>query len=117
MQANLMQPAVQPYLKLVQSNTELLTRFWMSPEVMSQSLANVQSMLQQGQGSARNLVQSNAFAHLVQDMLKNFTEFMMEVGRSATSVIAQGQAQMVRQAEEVSANVDDVSEVSRRRSR
>ena len=115
MQDNIMQPAMQPFIKLVQANMELLTKF--SPEVISQSVANAQNLFQQGQGSATNLVQSNAFAQLMQGMLKNYTEFMMELGQSGMAVLAQSQAAMTRQAQEVSENVIDASEARARRTR
>jgi hypothetical protein len=117
MQENVMQTALQPFIKLAQANMELLNRFSMSPEMISQSVANAQSLFQQGQGSAANLVQSNAFAQLTQGMLKNYTEFMMELGQSWMAVLAQGQATMVRQVQEISEYVVDASEPRGRRTR
>ena len=114
MQDNVMQPAMQPFIKLAQANMELLTKF--SPEVISQ-LTNAQNLFQPGQGSATDLVQSNAFAQLMQGMLKNYTEFMMELGQSGMAVLAQSQAAMMRQAQEVSENVVDASEARGRRTR
>jgi hypothetical protein len=115
MQDNVMQPAMQPFIKLAQANMELLTKF--SPEVISQSVANAQNLFQQGQGSATNLAQSNAFAQLMQGMLKNYTEFMTELGQSGMAVLAQSQAAMMRGAQDVSENVIDASEARGRRTR
>jgi len=117
MQDNVMQTAMQPFIKLAQANMELLTKFSMSPELISQSVANAQSLFQQGPGAATSLVQSDAFAQLTQSMLKNYTEFMMELGQSWMAVLAQGQAAMMRQAQEVSENVVDASEARGRRTR
>ena len=50
-------------------------------------------------------------------MLKNYTEFMLELGQSWMAVLAQGQAAMMRQAQEVSQNVVDASEARGRRTR
>jgi len=116
MQDNVMQTAMQPFIKLAQANMELLTKF-SAPEVISQSVANAQSLFQQGPGAATSLVQSDAFAQLTQSMLKNYTEFMMELGQSWMAVLAQGQAAMMRQAQEVSQNVVDASEARGRRTR
>ena len=116
MQGNAMQPAMQPFTKLAQANMELLTKLSTSPEVISQ-LANAQNLFQQGQGSATNLVQSNAFAQLMQGTLKNYTEFMMELGQSGMAVLAQSQVAMMRQAQEVSENLVDASEARGRRTR
>ncbi len=117
MQDNLMQAAMQPFIKLTQANMELLARFSMSPEVVSQSIADAQNVLQQGRASATTLVQSNAFAQLMQGMLKNYTEFVMEAGQSTMAVLTQGQAALMRQAEEASSNVVDASEARSRRPR
>ena len=116
MQDNVMQPAMQPFIKLAQANMELLTKFSTSPELISQ-WANAQNLFQPGQGSATNLDQSNAFAQLMQGMLKNYTEFMMELGQSGMSVLAQSQAAMTRQAQEFSENVVDASHAPGRRTR
>ena len=47
--------------------------------------------------------------------VKNYTDFMMELGQSWMAVLAQGQAAMMRQAREVSENVVDASEARGRR--
>ena len=117
MQDNLMQAAMQPFIKLTQANMELLTKFSMSPEVISQSMAGAQNAFQQGRETATTLVQSNAFAHLLQGMLKNYTEFMMEAGQTGMAALTQGQAAMMRQAQEASDNVVDASEARGRRAR
>jgi hypothetical protein len=116
MQDNIMQTAMQPYIKLVQSNMELLAKFSMSPEVVAQAAAGAQSLLQQGQDSGSNLLQSGsnlmqsrAFAQLVQGMLKNYTEFLTDVGQTGMTLLAQGQAAMTRQIQEASEQVMDAA--------
>ncbi len=117
MQDNVMQTAMQPFIKLAQTNMELLTRFSVSPEAVSQSVANLQSLFRKGPGAATSLVQSDAFAQLTQSMLKNYTEFVMALGQSWMAALAHGQAAMMRQAQEVSENVVDASEAPGRRTR
>jgi hypothetical protein len=117
MQDNLMQTAIQPFLKLGQANMELLTQFSLSPQALSQSFANVQNLFQPGQAPAANLLQSNAFAQLAQGLLKNYTEFMLELGQSSLAVINQGQAQMMGRAQDAAESVIDVSETSDTRGR
>jgi hypothetical protein len=90
MQDNVMQTAIQPFIKLTQANMDLLTKFSMSPEAIPQ---------------------------LMQGMLKNYTEFMMELGQSGMAVLAQGQAAMMRQVQEASENVVDASGARGRRTR
>lgn len=111
------QPAFQPFVKLAQSNMELLTKFSSSPEVMSQSMATAQSLVQQGQESAMNLIRSNAFGHMAQGFIKNYTEFLMELGQSTMTVFTLGQAAMMRQAQDATTNVVDASTVAARRAR
>jgi hypothetical protein len=90
MQDNVMQTALQPFIKLTQANMDLLTKFSMSPEAIPQ---------------------------LMQGMLKNYTEFMTEVGQSGMAALAQGQAAMMRQVQEASETVVDASEARARRTR
>jgi len=116
MQANVMQFPIQPFIKLVQSNMELLSKYSMSPEVISQAMTHAQSLFQQGQGAATNLSQSSSFALLMQGMLKNYTEFMAEMAQSGMAMLAQGQAAMVQKAQEA-ADVVDASSARARRTR
>ena len=117
MQDNVIQPAMQPFIKLAQANMELLTRFSLSPEAVSQSTMAAQNLMQQAQQTAASLFQSNAFAQLTQGMLKNYTEFMTQCSQSAMVSLAQGQAAMVARANEVTGNVVDAAEARGRRSR
>ena len=45
------QTPMQPFIKLVQSNMALLTRFSLSPEVVSHAMANAQSLFQRERGA------------------------------------------------------------------
>ena len=117
-QTNLMQTAIQPFIKLGQANMELLTQFSLSPQALAQSMSNVQSLFQPGQAAAApQLLQSGAFAQLAQGLLKNYTEFMLELGQSSMAVFAQGQAQMMSRAQDAAEGVIDVSESSETRGR
>ena len=112
-----MQAQAQPLLKLVQANMDLLTQFSTSPEVTSQATANASQLLQPGAASAMNLVQSGAFVHLMQGMLKNYTEFLMEVGQSTMAMMSQGQAALLRQTQEATDGVIEATETRGRRAR
>ena len=111
---DLMQTAMQPYLKLVKANLGLLTTYSSTPEVMAQAAASAQSLLQQGHESAANLVQSKAFAQLAQGMLQNYTEFLTEVGQAGMEMLAQGQAAMLRQVQGASEQVVETSQTGKR---
>ena len=86
------QPALQPFIKLAQSNMELLTNFSQSPEVAAQAASNVQNLFQQAQASSSKVLQSSAFAQLMQGMLKNYTEFMAEITQGGMAMMASNAA-------------------------
>ena len=113
MQDRLMHAQAQPFIKLAQSNMELLTRFSSSPEMTAQAT----SLFQQATESATKLMQSGAFARMMQGMMKNYSEFLMELNQSSMELMSQGQAAMVRQVQEASEGVIDVTDSRVRRSR
>jgi hypothetical protein len=118
MQNNLTQTAMQPFVKLVQSNMALLTQFSMSPEAFSQAMASAQSLAKGEQpASASNMLQSSAFAELMQGMIKNYTEFMTEVGQSGMAMLAQGQAAMLQKVQDANDSVAEATQGRGRRAR
>jgi uncharacterized protein YjgD (DUF1641 family) len=117
MQDHLMQAQTQPFVKLAQANMDLLTRFSASPEVTSQAAANASQMFQQASESAMKLIQSGAFADMMQGMLKNYTEFLTELSQSSMAMMSQGQAALNRQMHEATNGVIDATEPRGRRTR
>lgn len=117
MQDDLMQAHAQPFVKLAQANMELLTRFSTSPEVAAQAGANASQMFQQASESTMRLMQSGAFAQLMQGMLKNYTEFLSELSQSGLAILAEGQAAVARQVQEASNGVIDAADARGRRAR
>jgi len=114
---NVMPVQAQPFVKLAQANMDLLTEFTTSPEVTSQATANASQLYQQATESAMKLMQSGAFAHLMQGMLKNYTEFLTELSQSWMVTLRQGQDALAEQVQQVAEGVTDVAEVRARRSR
>ena len=108
---------MQPFYKLAQANMDLLTRFSTSPEVTAQATANANQLFQQAAESAMKLMQSGALAHVMQGMLKNYTEFLAELSQSGMAMMSQGQAALVRQAQEATEGVIDATTVRARRTR
>jgi hypothetical protein len=100
---------LQPYVKLAQSNMELWNRFAFSPEIQAEAARNVQALVEQAQTSAAHLMQSQAFAGLVQGLMKNYTEFVSELGQATYSIASQGQAALLQRTQEMTANVIDVA--------
>jgi hypothetical protein len=113
MQDKLMQAQTQPFIKLAQANMELLTRFSSSPEMTAQAT----SLFQQATESSKSLLQSGAFTQMMQGMLKNYSEFFMELSQSTMALMGQGQAMLVRQVEEAGDVVIDATDARVRRSR
>ncbi len=50
------------------------------------------------------LVHSQAFAGPMQEFMKDYTEFLTEMGHSATALFSQGQATFMQQASEAASN-------------
>lgn len=95
-----LQQVMQPLLKLTQANMELLTQFAMSPEAMSQSLVDARELLHQNQQSAAELLQSGAFAQLMQGVMKNYSEFVLEAGQGGVAALVHGQAEIARRVQQ-----------------
>jgi hypothetical protein len=117
MQSNILQAQAQPYLKLVQSNMELLAQFSTSPELTSQAPTSATDLFQQGPASAMKFMQSGAFAQLMQGMLKNYTEFLTEVGQSAVAYTRETQAALLQQTQDATDGLIEAKESRGRRAR
>jgi hypothetical protein len=112
-----MQAQTQPFVKLAQANMDLLSRFSTSPEVTAQAQATANQWFHQASDSAAKLIQSGAFTHMMQGLLKNYTEFFTELSQSSMAMLSQGQAAMVRKAQETTNEVIDATEARVRRAR
>lgn len=117
MQDKLMQAQTQPFVKLAQANMDLLTRFSISPEVAAQAGANAGQLFQQASESAMKLMQTSAFMHVMQGMLKNYTEFLSDLSQSSLAMFSQGQATMTRQVQEATESVVEATAARSRRAR
>lgn len=118
MQSNIVPTEViQPFMKLAQSNIELWSKFSLSPEVMSEATRNMKSLWEQSQASAASLAQSQSFTALMQGMAKNYTDFVSELTQSTYALMSQGQAPLLHQTQEATANVIDAADARTRRPR
>lgn len=100
MQDAVMQSAVQPFVKLLQSNMVTLGKFSMSPQAISLAMSNGQAMLQGRPDSQERLFQSGAFVELMQGMFRNYAEFMTELGHSSLTMLADSQSAWMQRSEE-----------------
>ena len=117
MQDNIMQAQAQPFIKLMQANLDVLTQFSTSSEVTSQATANASQLFQQASESATRLMQSGAFVHMVQGLLKNYTEFLTELGQSTMAMMGEGQAAMLRQTQAATDGAIEATDIRGRRTR
>ena len=116
MQNMFMQPAMQPFVNLVQNNMTLLAKYSMSPEAVSQAMVAAQKMAKGEQPvSGFDMAQSKAFADLMQGMIQNYTQFMTELGQSGMAMLAQGQAAMMKNVQEASESATSTAEARRNR--
>ena len=117
MQNNLIQPAMQPFIKLFQQNMALVAKFSISPAAIDQALANAQSLAKgQKPASGADILQSNEFAQLMQGMIKNYTEFMTEIGQTSMAMLSQGQADMVQKMQDANQRIANAGEARNKRS-
>jgi hypothetical protein len=117
MQVSIMQIQAAPFVKLIQANMDLLTQFSTSPEVTSEANANANQLFQQAIGSTMNLMQSRASAQVMQGMMKNYTEFLTDLGQSTMAMMSQGNAALLQQSQEAINDVTDATETRGRRGR
>ena len=118
MQSNIVPiEVVQPFVKLAQANMELWSKFSLSPEVMSEATRHIKSFMEQSQTSTASLAQSQAFTALMQGMVKNYTDFVSELSQSAYAMMSQGQATLLQQTQEATAQVIDATDARSRRHR
>ena len=112
-----MQAQIAPFVKLAQANMELLTQFSASPTVARRSSESANDMFEQATHAAASLMQSDAFFRLVQGLMNNYSNFLMELSQSTMGLMAQGQATLTRQAEDVAEQVIDAADYRKPRSR
>ena len=114
-----MQATTQAFVKLAQSNMDLLSNFSTSTEGSAQASANANAnqIYQQATESAMRLMQSGAFAHVIQGMLKNYTEFLTELSQSSLALFSQGQVAMAQQMQNASHEIEEATELRGRRAR
>lgn len=108
---------IQPFVKLTQSNTELLSRYATSPEVTAQAVEVTENLMRQMQDAALKLSNSDAFSKLAQGMMNNYMHFWTEMSQSLAVGFSQGQSTLMRQAQAVTSDAIDATHASVRRAR
>lgn len=90
---------LSPYTKLMRANMDLMAKFSTSPEVMSQTLGTAQKLADQSRDSATNLLASNAFGEFLMGLVKNWMEFLTDLGQSAMSFADQSQEMILKKSQ------------------
>ncbi|MDZ5458633.1 hypothetical protein [Azohydromonas lata] len=96
MPSDVMQPFMAPFTKLAQSNLELLTKFSLSPEMVSQAMTQAQRMFNQQPSATPMAVPPNALADLMMGLMKNYMEFLMELGQGSATLMQQAPATLAK---------------------
>lgn len=92
---------LQPFINLTQANMALLARYAISPDGMTQAMAQLQAAMSPRSNAASVLPTAfPGLPELVQGMMQNYAQFMTELAQAGMSALAQGQAMMVQQAQD-----------------
>ncbi len=115
---NAFQSTMQPFIKLVQANMAVLTKFSVPPDAIPMPAAGgpIQQM-QQNQEALSKLMQSTAMLQLMQGLARNYTEFMSEFAQTSTALLSQGQEAMVKQTREATGKMAEASQAQMRQVR
>lgn len=115
---NAAQSAMQPFVKLVQANMALLTRFGLPiPSAATAGAEGPIQMMQQGQQTLTRMMQSTALLELMQGLAHNYAEFMREFADGSTALLSQGQETLLRQTRDLSSKVTDAAHTAQRQAR
>lgn len=87
MKDELIYNTTQPFMKLVQSNMDLVNQ--MMPT--TQSMTAGDNLLHQPQGLTSSFAQGAAFGQMMQSMIRNYTVFLTEWGQCSMNAIAHSQ--------------------------
>ena len=91
----------QPFVRLAQANSAVLTKFVHSLEAKSQVATSVKKLTEQLQAPMVQLVESNAFGKLWMDLMENNSRFVVELTQSGIDWLGESQAALISQVPEV----------------
>lgn len=101
--------ALQPFMKLMQANMELLTRYAFSPEAATEAMRNFQAILSPGQDSFAKMAPPQALVGLVQGLTQNYTQFLAEISQTAYGAMFQGPLALMQQMQAAGGNFVDMA--------
>jgi len=83
--------ATQPFIKLVQSNMDLVKQMMPTPQALSHSMAAGNPLLQPPSGLTSPFNQGAAVGQMMQSMISNYTVFLTEWAQCSMNAIAHSQ--------------------------
>jgi hypothetical protein len=86
-----------PLQNLFQRNTQVLTRFWTSPEVVNEMRSASESLTREAQASAMKLFQSSALIVLSRDLFSSYSQFWAESMKAQVENAAEVQQSTLEQ--------------------
>jgi hypothetical protein len=96
MQKTILESAIQPYLKLVHRNMELMKHLSVSPEIKPLTSGDAENPFRHAQACLAQLTQSSAVAMVMQGAFKNYTEFLLEISQTNMFAASQTQESLAR---------------------
>jgi len=137
MDPEVLQPFMQPYVRLAQRNVQLLTQFSASPEMISLWMVNAQKMFEQAtrsaasgqtEGDSQKIVQqvqsnlsqvgqSKAFSELVQGLMQSHTQFLFDLAQTGMTAFGQEQGKLIEQMQQAASNVVSIPAQEEKRPR
>jgi hypothetical protein len=107
---NAVQATVQPFMKLMQTNMELLNKFTGSLDLSTAAGTHTATQIQAAQDALAKLMQSNAVSNLVQGLMKNYTDFISEFSQQGATLVSQTQETLHQQTREAADHVMDATQ-------
>ena len=101
--------ALQPFMKLMQANMDLLTRYAFSPEAATEAMRNFQAILSPGEDAFSKMAPPQALVGLVQGLTQNYTQFLAEISQTAYGAMFQGPLALMQQMQAAGGNFVDMA--------
>jgi hypothetical protein len=107
---NAVQATVQPFIKLMQANMELLNKFTGSLDLSTPAGSQAANPIQAAQDTLAKMMQSTAVMSLVQGLMKNYSDFITEFGQQGAALMSQTQETLHQQTREAADHVMDATQ-------
>jgi gas vesicle protein len=107
---NAVQATIQPYIRLIQVNMELLNKFTGSLDLSTSAGTHAANPIQATQETLAKMMQSTAVTTLMQGLMKNYSDFLTDFGQQSMQLMSQTQETMQQQTREAADHVMDATQ-------